>query len=268
MRPSSEKRLAEEVANRQPCADFARFKPLFDQVQRDLDSGDRSARPFGLKAEIEPGRFFILGGQKAYVAAMGEPFMQEYGDRDARLRVIFDNGTESNLLMRSLQRALTKDETGRRITEPHPGPLFAQVSEVDDQASGTIYVLRSQSSLPQIAANRELIHKIGVTGMDVDRRLAAAKLDPTFLLAEVEVVATYVLYNIHRTKLEHLIHRLFAPARLDITIKDRFGNPVVPREWFLVPLHVIDEAVAKIRDGSITRYRYDPASARLVEREG
>ena len=268
VRPSSEKRLAEEVANRQPCADFARFKPLFYQVQRDLDSGDRSARPFGLKAEIEAGRFFILGGQKAYVAEMGEAFMQDYGDRDARLRVIFDNGTESNLLMRSLQRALTKDEAGRRITEPHPGPLFAQVSEEDDQASGTIYVLRSQSSLPQIAANRELIHKIGVTGMDVDRRLAAAKLDPTFLLAEVEVVATYVLYNIHRTKLEHLIHRLFAPARLDIAIKDRFGNPVVPREWFLVPLHVIDEAVAKIRDGSITRYRYDPASARLVAREG
>jgi len=119
-----------------------------------------------------------------------------------------------------------------------------------------------------IAANRELIHKIGVTGLDVERRLANARLDPTFLLAEVEVVATYELYNIHRSKLENLIHRIFAPARLEITIKDRFGNPVVPREWFLVPLHVIDQAVEKIRDGSITRYGYDPASAALVERGG
>lgn len=268
VRSESEKRMAEEVANRQPCKDFAPFKHLFEQVQRDLDTGVRRARPFGKKAEIEPGRFFILGGQKAYVAEMGESFVQEYGDRDARLRVIFDNGTESNLLMRSLQRALTKDEAGRRITDPHPGPLFANICDEDDEASGTIYVLRSQSALPLIAANRELIHKIGVTGLDVDRRIANAQLDPTYLMAAVEVVATYELYNIHRSKLENLIHRIFTPARLDIEIKDRFGYPVVPREWFLVPLHVIDEAVEKIRDGTITRYRYDPATAALIEPAG
>lgn len=268
VRASADKRAAEDIASRQPCKDFARFEPLFAQVQRDLASGLRRARPFGQKAEIEAGRFFILGGQKAYVAEMGEPFTQEYGDRDARLRVIFDNGTESNLLMRSLQRALTRDAAGRRITEPSPGPLFDGIAEEGDTASGTIYVLRSHSDLPLIAANRELIHKIGVTGLDVERRLANARLDPTFLLAEVEVVATYELYNIHRSKLENLIHRIFAPARLEITIKDRFGNPVVPREWFLVPLYVIDQAVAKIRDGSITRYCYDPASAALVEQVG
>jgi hypothetical protein len=266
VRSSVEKRVAEDVASRQPCADFARFKPLFAQVQRDLDDGVRHARPFGLKAEIEPGRFFILGGQKVYVAAMGEPFMQEYGDRDARLRVIFDNGTESNMLMRSLQRALTKDEAGRRITEPHPGPLFEGIAEEEDHASGTIYVLRSQSALPVIAENRELIHKIGVTGMPVERRIANAKLDPTYLMADVEVVATYELYNINRSKLENLIHRIFGSARLDIEVKDRFGHPVVPREWFLVPLHVIDEAVEKIRDGTITRYLYDTATAALVQR--
>ena len=57
-------------------------------------------------------------------------------------------------------------------------------------------------------------------------------------MADVEIVATYELYNINRTKLENLIHRVFDPARLDIEIKDRFGNPVIPREWFLVPLFV------------------------------
>ena len=84
-------------------------------------------------------------------------------------------------------------------------------------------------------------------------------------MADVEIVATYELYNINRTKLENLIHRIFDPARLDIEIKDRFGNPVVPREWFLVPLFVIDEAVEKIKDGTISRFRYDPKSASLVE---
>ena len=185
--------------------------------------------------------------------------------RDARLRVIFDNGTESNLLMRSLQRALHKDEAGRRITDPVAGPLFAGESDEGDLASGTIYVLRSKSDHPVVAANRDVLHKIGVTGGDVAKRIANAKLDPTFLMADVEIVATYELYNINRTKLENLIHRIFDPARLDIEIKDRFGNPVIPREWFLVPLFVIDEAVERIKDGTITEYVYDPKTAGLVK---
>jgi len=112
-----------------------------------------------------------------------------------------------------------------------------------------------------------VLHKIGVTGGDVARRLANCKLDPTFLMADVEVVATYTLYNINRTKLENLIHRIFDPARLDIEIKDRFGNPVVPREWFLVPRFVVDDAVEKIRDGTITHYIYDPNAAGLVRHD-
>ena len=127
------------------------------------------------------------------------------------------------------------------------------------------YVLRSKSVHPLVAANREVLHKIGVTGGDVVRRVANAKLDPTFLMAEVEIVATYTLFNINRTKLENLIHRIFDPARLDIEIKDRFGNPVVPREWFLVPLFVVDDAVERIRSGTITGCIYDPKEARLVE---
>ena len=266
VRSAADTRAAEEVANRQPCRDFDSFKPLFEQVQRELDEGLRRTRPFELKAEIRPGSWFIVAGQKAYVAEMGEIYSNAQGRTDARLRVIFDNGTESNLLMRSLQRALHKDEAGRRITEPLAGPLFAEESEEEDIASGIIYVLRSKSDHPLVAANREVLHKIGVTGSDLTRRIARAPLDPTFLMAEVEVVATYNLYNINRVWLENLIHRIFGAARLDITIQDRFGNPVIPREWFLVPHFVIDEAVAKIRDGTITDYVYDPESARLVKR--
>jgi len=266
VRSTAERRAAEEVANRDRCEDFDKFKPLFEQVQKELDTGLRETRPFEMKAEIEQGRFFIVGGQKAFVAEKGETTLTEQGRTDARLRVIFDNGTESNMLLRSLQRALNKDDAGRRITEPTAGPLFADRKIDGDEASGTIYVLRSSSEHPLVAENRDLVHKIGVTNMSVEKRVAGARLQPTFLMADVEIVATYELFNINRTKLENLIHRIFEPARLEIEVPDRFGRPVVPREWFLVPLFVIEEAVERIKDGSISGYVYDPQQASLIRR--
>ncbi len=269
VRTSAEKREAEEIANREKCLDFEKFKPLFQQVQSDLESGLRTTRRFVkdagfLKADIQAGQFFILGGQTAYVAEVGEPIKAPNGETDARLRVIYSNGTESDLLLRSLQRALYKDEAGRRITEPSAGPLFEDQTGDGDQASGTIYVLRSKSDHPLVAANRKILHKIGVTGGSVERRIANARLDPTFLMADVEIVATYELYNVNRAKLETIIHKVFGAARLDVEIKDRFGQPIVPKEWFLAPLFAVDEAVSRIRDGTITGYVYDPKTAKLV----
>jgi len=268
VRPFVEKQASEEIANRTPCADFKRFKPLFEKVQQELDSGVRTTRRYvsdvGFqKAEIKEGEYFILGGQTAYVAEVGEQFRAPNGEFDARLRVIYSNGTESNLLLRSLQRALYKDEAGRRISNPAAGPLFADKADDEDMASGTVYVLRSKSEHPTVAAHRDVLHKIGVTGGDIKRRLANAKLDPTFLMADVEIVATYELFNINRSKLENIIHRFFDPARLNIEIKDRFGQAVVPREWFLVPRFIIDQVVEKIRDGTIANYRYDLEKAAL-----
>ena len=200
------------------------------------------------------------------MAEIGETIKAPNGESDARLRVIYSNGTESNLLRRSLQRALYKDEAGRRLTDPNAGPLFSENWEEDDIESGTIYVLRSLSNHPFVAEHRELIHKIGVTGGKVETRIANAAHDATYLLADVEVVASYKLAEINRTKLENLFHRIFVAAQLDLTIHDRFGHPVRPQEWFLVPLHVIDEAVQRIRDGSITDVVYDPKSARLIDK--
>lgn len=270
VRSSAEKRAAEEIANRERCEDFEKFEPLFEQVKRELDAAIRTSRVIRkdagfLKTDIRKGEFFILGGQTLYVAEVGEPFKAPNGQTDARLRVIYSNGTESNILLRSLQRAIYKDDTSRRISEPAAGPLFADKTAEGDEASGTIYVLRSKSEDPEVAKRRDVLHKIGVTSGKVERRIANAKLDPTFLMAEVEIVATYELYNINRVKLENLIHRVFAPAQLDMKIKDRFRSPVAPREWFLVPLFVIDEAVEKIKDGTISDYVYDPQSAKLRE---
>lgn len=265
VRASGEKRAAEEIASRQKCEDFEQFKPLFREIQKEIDSGIRQTREFELKAEIKPGSWFIVGGQKAYVAEASETFSNAQGRTDARLRVIFDNGTESNMLMRSLQRALNKDEAGRRITDPVAGPLFSDEQDDSDQSSGTIYVLRSKSENSIVAANRDLVHKIGVTSMSVAQRIAGARLQPTFLMADVEVVATYELYNVNRTRLENLIHKIFGAACLEIEIKDRFGQPVIPREWFLVPLFAIDEAVERIKNGTITDYVYDPKTAKLIK---
>lgn len=263
VRSNAEKREAEEIAQRERCEDFERFQPLFEQVQRELQSGVRVTRTFIRDASIEEGQFFILGGQTVYVAEVGETIKAPNGESDARLRVIYSNGTESNLLRRSLQRALYKDDAGRRITDADAGPLFGETLEPDDIESGTIYVLRSHSTHPFVAEHRELIHKIGVTGGKVETRIAGANKDATYLLADVEVVATYKLHNINRTRMENLFHRLFSPAQIELTIPDRFGNPVKPREWFLVPLHVINEAVECIRDGSIAGVIYDPKSASL-----
>jgi len=166
--------------------------------------------------------------------------------------------------MTSLQRALQKDERGRRVSDSSAGPLFSGNVDEDDAASGIIYVLRSRSDHLTVKEHREVLHKIGVTGGSVEKRIANATHDATFLLADVEIVATYELFNINRTKIEKLIHKFFDAARLEIEIRDRFGNPVVPREWFLVPLFAIDEAVEKIKDGSITDYEYDPSSAKLT----
>lgn len=270
VRKSADKRAAEEIANRTPCEDFEQFKPLFEQVQRELKSGIRQTLPVQkmdeLKmAEIQQGEFFIVQGQFAYVAEVGGSFRTQYDRLDSRMRVIYDNGTESNLLMRSFQRALHRDEAGRLITNPSLGPLFAEETTEDDLASGTIYVLRSKSEHPIVTANREILHKIGVTGGKIEARIGNAKLDPTFLMADVDIVATYELFNINRIKLENIVHRVFGPAQVDVEIRDRFGNPVKPREWFLVPLFVVDEVVARIKNGTITNVVYDPKRASLVE---
>lgn len=218
------------VTNFRAYLRFERFKPLFEQVQNELDTGLRTTRPFKCKATIASGRFLIVGGKNEHVAEM--------------------------------------DDAGRRITGSSARPLFADHTADGDDASSTIDALRSKSDLPIVKEHRNVLHKFSVTSGKVDRRTANTKIDVTFLLAEVEVVATYELCNIDRTKLEKLIYRIIDPAGFDIEIKDRFGNPVVPREWFCVPFVVFEEAIQRIIDGSIKCYKsymYDPQEVRLVE---
>lgn len=267
----AEIKAREEIANRTPCVDFDKFKPLFLEVQSNLDNGSVEAKLLknqknqDYMAQINKGDWFIVNGQKAYVAQFSDQRIHGFDKNDYRVRVIYDNGTENELLLRSLQKALYEDESGRRIVSLSAGPLFDDNIDEDDLSSGTIYVLRSKLDHPVLNQSRDVIHKIGVTGGDVKKRIGNAKTDPTYLMADVEIVATYELFNINRQKLEALLHRFFDNAKMEIQIMDRFGKPVVPREWFLVPLFVIDEVVEKIKDGTIGEYRYDTESAALIK---
>jgi hypothetical protein len=267
VRSAAEKRAAEEIADREPCADFAEFRPMFDRAATALKSGLLQAQLISAgNRSIKEGDLFVLDGLTAYVARVGEPLKKTARELDSRLRVIYSNGTESNLLLRSLQRAFYNDPAARRLESPESGQIaFGDTWEADDVESGTIYVLRSFSDHPYVAQHRNLVHKIGVTGGKVETRIANAENEATYLLAKVEVVSTYKLAGINRSKMENLFHKLFAASRLNITINDRFGHPIQPEEWFLVPLFVIDEAVKRIKDGTITQYVYDPNEAQLMK---
>ena len=275
VRPHAERSSPDEVAQRTTCEDFDdRFRPLFEEVQRQVASGERKTEQFNkreLRRQIREGDWFVLDGQKALVAEAGAWFKPDHGERDRRLRVIFDNGTESDLLMRSLRRALNKDQTSRRVLPPEAtadaelGPLFSDRTEEDDAASGTIYVARSLSDHPFIRECRDLLHKIGVTGGDPRNRIAGAKRDPTFLLADAEIVAAYKLANLDRRRLERLLHRYFAEARIDLQLRDRFAGGVRPEEWFLVPLDAIRQAVELLIAGELHRWQYDLEAAGNIE---
>lgn len=266
VRSHAEKQTAEDIANRTPCKDFDQFAPLFAEAKAGLSTGEWITKPFAKDAGIEVGDFYIIGGQIAHVVAMCAGKVTKDGRDNPRLRVIFDNHTEADLLLRSLSRSLYPDgdtPVGHRLLKVDAGPLFAGIVEPDDIAVGSIYVLRSCSEHPFVAEHRELIHKIGVTGGKVETRIAGAEHDATYLLAGVDIVAEYRLHNLNRSKLEGIFHKLFSAAQLDITLQDRFDRPVKPKEWFLVPLQVINEAVERILDGSIQQYQYDPATACL-----
>lgn len=264
VRSRQEIKAAEEIAQRTPCPDFDDFKAIFEKVQHQLKTGERQTLKYQDNAEVNQGDLFILDGQKVMVVEMGETFISDYDRQDRRLRVVYDNATESDLLQRSLQRALNRDKASRRITTPNFGPLFSSTEAEDDLQTGYIYVLRSKSEHAFIAENRSVIHKIGVTGGDVKSRVANAKKDPTYLLADVEIVATFKLANINRKKLEALLQKFFGSARLEVELNDRFGNPVKPKEWFLVPLEIIEAVIEKIKEGTIEQFRYDPKTASLT----
>lgn len=251
-----------------PCRDFERYSAKFEQMQDMLESGEREATPVKKWAVIEPleGDFFIRNGLLALIAEKSE-MTTRGGSRDHRLRVIFSNGMESDPLMSSFRKSLNDDATARMVQKVGLGPLDPEWEADRLEMTGTIYVARSRSDDPAIRDQRMILHKIGVTSQDVQRRVADARNDPTFLLAPVEIVATYDLKNLPRRSVEQLLHRFFATARpAELHVADRFGRKIHPKEWFYVLPEHVGQAAKLLRDGTLHQFYYDAKTQQICEK--
>ena len=256
---------ADSVAKRKKCLDFDRFEHLFKTKHAELADGTAQLASFKGLRTVTEGRFFVLNGVMLFVAEVGETREMIVGgkaEQKQRLRVIFENGTESSMYRQSLSIRLFEQE----------GQAIAQTGLSDDEeilegdaASGHIYVLRSLSTDPQIAELTNL-HKIGFTRGSVEARIKNAETSPTYLMAPVEVVADYRTYNLRASALENLLHRVFADVRLDLTQAGRKGRSYDPSEWYVAPLSVIDQAIDLIISGDIVSYFYDREAQSLVSR--
>lgn len=200
-----------------------------------------------------------------YVADM-EDRVKKNGKVNAKLHLIFENGTESNMLLRSLATELYKDETGRRVMPKAENALDSMLGiKDDDQASGYIYILRSLSESPDIKALKNL-YKIGYASTSVEKRIANAKNEPTYLMASVQHVSSYKCFNMNAQKFENLLHTFFGKACLDIEVADADGKLCRPREWFIAPLKAIEMAIQLMINQEIVDYRYDIESQQVIER--
>jgi T5orf172 domain len=252
----------DSVAKRVKAEDFEKFGPLFKSKHSELSDGTLRLATFTGVDLIREGVFFVLAGVMGFVAEVGEDVDLVVGGKPKqkqRLRVVFENGTESAMYRQSLMTRMYEQQ-GQVLAS-----TGVDVSEVGDAEveSGHLYVLKSLSADPQVASLTDL-HKIGFSTGSVEQRIKQADTSPTYLMAPVKVVADYRLYNVRPSALENLLHRVFAAARLDLTQIDRKGRNYDPAEWFVVPRHVINEAVAMVMSGEIVDYVYQPTSRQLA----
>ena len=255
----------DSVARRLKAEGFEAFEPLFKTKHAELAAGSYRLIPFPGVRTIEAGNFFVLNGVMLFVAEVGKTTFTVIGgkqEQKQRLRVIFENGTESSMYRQSLSIRLHEAD-GQALARA--GHDLSEVGDADKE-SGHIYVLRSCSDDPQIAAMKDL-YKIGFSRSSVEQRIANAVNAPTYLMAQVDIVADYHTYNLRPSALEHLLHRVFAEVRLDITQINAKGRNYDPSEWFVAPLTVINQAINMIMSGEIVDYVYNPAAQTLVERD-
>ena len=254
----SEREQTDFVARRKRCKDFDKFESMFKDIHKELSENHRKLLKFN-ERQLEPGTFFVHQGTLLYLESTSDLIKDKYEKFDGRTRVIFENGTESNMKFRSLGKILL--DAGKAVS----ARVTKGLSEVtrDDNATGYIYILRSLSDNPEILALDNL-YKIGFTSNSVAERIKNAKSDPTYLMADVESIAEFKTFNVNPQKLEDLIHTFFNRVKLDIKVKDDSGNIKSPKEWYIVPLAIIKQVIELIISGEIINYRYDDLNQRLV----
>lgn len=267
MRKVIAKKKADYVAQHKLCENFDDYKPLFAKVHRELKQGLRSLVKITKTATLSEGRFYFVSGQMLLLEKIGELKKSSNFLPDARTRCIYENGTESDILLQTLRKNVVGD--GYAVTElqEDANGKFFRSSDVtaDDKVTGFIYVL---SSLSQDTAIKDVKHlyKIGFSTNSVEQRIANAENEPTYLMAPVKIQATYKVVNANSQKFEDLIHQVLKPAQFQVFVYDDKGVEHQPQEWFVVPLPVVDVIIQKIMDGSILGYTYNPEQECLEKR--
>lgn len=257
-----EREQADFVARRKPCKDFNKFEPLFQQCQKDLKEGNRRLVKFS-EDDIKKGSFFVIDGVLAYVSDTYELTKDSNSKIDGRIRCIFENGTVSNLLFRSLGKALYIN--GQSVTTLLTNTdLIITHIDSEDKESGYIYVLKTKSTNPQVTAIPNL-YKIGFSTTTVEERIKNATQDPTYLMADVRIIETYKCYNLNPQKFENIVHSFFGKVCLSIDVHDGKSTRHTPREWFSIPLPIIQQAIALIIKGEISKYRYDEEGEKIYK---
>jgi hypothetical protein len=265
---------ADFVAQRKPLKEkeFEKYEILFQKVHKEIKEGKRKIKPFAnIEKNLHVGGFYLMDGLLLYLESANlkkEEWEQKSGNRirvEGRTRTIFENGTYSNMLYRSLGKQIQKN--GKLITNTYEKieqDLFVNTGLVkeEDIQSGWIYVLKTKSTNSQIANIKDL-YKVGFASNSVDERIKNARHEATYLYAEVQKVATYKVYNRNADKLESLLHRFFANACLDIDLFNEKGQRLNPREWFVVPFEVIEETIQLILNENIVNYQYDPLTKKI-----
>lgn len=267
MRKVIAKKKADYVAQHKLCENFDEYKPLFAKVHRELKQGLRSLVKITKTATLAEGRFYFVSGQMLLLDKIGELKKSSNFLPDARTRCVYENGTESDILLQTLRKNVVGD--GYAVTELQEdgnGKFFSN-SDVtaDDKVTGFIYVLSSLSQAPAIKEVKHL-YKIGFSTNSVEQRIANAENEPTYLMAPVKIQASYKVVNVNSQKFEDLIHQVLKPAQFQVSVFDDKGVEHQPQEWFVVPLPVVDVIIQKIMDGSIVGYTYNPEQECLEKR--
>ena len=257
------RKSAEFVARRKPCKDFDNFESLFIQCQENIKSGDNKLKTFE-HGDIKQGAFFIMNGVLLYVENIKMDLEKDkHNKEDGRLRCIFENGTESRMRFRSLQKTL--EINGRTIIDKNNQIILVDNISDDDLETGYIYVLKSLSHEPKINTIKNLF-KIGFSTINVEKRIQNAEQDPTYLMSPVSIVATYKCFNMDPQRFERLIHRFFGGSRLNVEMTDNKGSAYTPKEWFIAPILIIEKVVELIINGEIINYRYDEDKELIIRK--
>lgn len=254
------------VARRETCKDFDKYEQLFKNVHSDLKAKRRKLIPYEEKQLREAGNFFVHSGLLLYLESIHDLSKDRFHKADGRTRIIFENGTESNMKLRSLGKNLLKN--GRAVTsnkERVDEDFIKSLNEItdEDDDTGFIYVLKSLSLDESISSINDL-YKIGYSKGDITKRIKNAEHDPTYLMAPVQIIGIWECYNMNPQKFEQLLHNFFGAVRLDLDVYDDKGKRHRPQEWFIVPIEVINEAVDLLADGSIINYKYDDNSESII----